>query len=578
MPTIIDSLIVTLGLDDKKFKDGSAQVNKSLKQTGVEAENTGKKLGGAGKEGAKGFSEANQSLSKFLAVMAGAAIVKKFVTDIVQSNAEIYRFSRNLGQNARDISAWGNAVEITGGDAKAFQGTLTMLSRSQTELQMTGQSNLLPYFSRFNVAMMDMNGNARKGTDILMDFADATKGMDRTSRYNTFLAMGIDTGTANAMLEGRASLEALVAKQKEHGALTDQQALKAEGTRRSMTEAAMTARAFKNELGDGLTPIVKGLVDLFTRLDEVTSGWSTTILGTATAVGTLAASMLSVKQIFSFFSKAAPAAVPEAAAGAGAGAAATGGGILGFVSKALRIGGVGLGLATYSGGLNEGEDAELAAWRAKSLLPSTGAGGGRGSQGAPTDPQAFFEGKGWSKAQAAGIVANLHSESGMNPGAVGDSGSAYGVAQWHPDRQANFAKLTGKDIRNSTLAEQLEFVHHELTAGKEMRAGGALRNATSAGDAASIVSRMYERPADVQGEAAKRAKLAMLMTGTPGAGGAAGAAARGGPAAGGAGTQVTTSIGEVKVYTQATDAKGIARDIRGALNVQFPAQANAGLS
>lgn len=583
MPTIIDSLIVTLGLDDKKFKDGSAQVNKSLKQTGDEAEKTGKKLGGAGKEGAKGFGEASQGLSKFLAVMATAAVVKKFVTDIVTTNAELYRFSRNLGQSARDVSAWGNAVEITGGDAKAFQGTLSMLSRSQTELQMTGQSGLLPYFSRFNVAMMDINGNARKGTDILMDFADKTKGMDRTSRYNTFLAMGIDQGTANAMLEGRASLETLVARQKEHGAVTDKQAIKAEATRRSLTESKITANAYKNELADGLSPAVKMLADLFTELDKATAGWSTTLLGTVGSVGALALSVGGLSKVFGTLLGGGAAAAGAGAGAAGGAAAAGGVGLLARLGAAFRIGGVGAAAALYSGELNKGEDAELAARRAKGFTPPTtpagpGGGAGRGSQGVSTNPQAFFESKGWSKAQAAGIVANLHSESAMNPGAVGDSGSAFGIAQWHPDRQANFAKLMGKDIKGSTLAEQLEFVNHELTAGKEMRAGGALRGASTAGEAASIISRMYERPADVQGEAAKRAKLAMMMMGTPGASGAAQGVMAGEPAGRAGGSQTSTVIGEVKVYTQATDAPGIARDIRGALNMQFPSQANVGLN
>ncbi|MBM6588386.1 phage tail tip lysozyme, partial [Streptococcus pneumoniae] len=45
------------------------------------------------------------------------------------------------------------------------------------------------------------------------------------------------------------------------------------------------------------------------------------------------------------------------------------------------------------------------------------------------DPMAFFQSMGWSKEQAAGIVANLQRESNMNPRAVGDNGKAVGIAQ-----------------------------------------------------------------------------------------------------------------------------------------------------
>lgn len=294
MPTIIDSLIVQLGLDSKKFKSEQERVNRGLKDTGNEAKKTGDKLNQAGKDGAKGFKESSDGLSKLMTLMAAGYVFKRFIVDITQTNAEIYRFSRNLQQNAKDISAWGNAVEITGGDARQFRGTLSMLSKAQTELQMTGQSGLIPYFSRFNVAMMDVNGNARKGTDILLDLADRMQGMDRTTAYNTLQAMGIDEGTANAMLEGRKSLQALIDKQKEHGALTNEQAKRAEDTRRSMKEAELATRAAKNEMADGLNPVIRELLDLFNKLDVATNGWSTSLvtlagalLGLRTAAGVI---------------------------------------------------------------------------------------------------------------------------------------------------------------------------------------------------------------------------------------------------------------------------------------------------
>lgn len=122
---------------------------------------------------------------------------------------------------------------------------------------------------------------------------------------------------------------------------------------------------------------------------------------------------------------------------------------------------------------------------------------------------------GWSKAQAAGITANIKAESNFNPTAVGDGGKAYGIAQWHPDRQADFETQFGKSIKDSSLAEQVNFIHHELTVGKEQRAGAKLSAAIDPGDAASIVSRYYERPADKLGEATKRSAIAHSLAGTP---------------------------------------------------------------
>ena len=122
-------------------------------------------------------------------------------------------------------------------------------------------------------------------------------------------------------------------------------------------------------------------------------------------------------------------------------------------------------------------------------------------------------GLGWSKDQALGLAANFHQESNFNPAAVGDGGKAYGIGQWHPDRQSAFQEFAGKPIQGSTLQEQVAFADYELRRGNERRAGGLLSAAQSAGEAASIVSRHYERPADRNGEATRRAQKAAAWAG-----------------------------------------------------------------
>lgn len=125
----------------------------------------------------------------------------------------------------------------------------------------------------------------------------------------------------------------------------------------------------------------------------------------------------------------------------------------------------------------------------------------------------YFTSQGWTHEQAAGIAANLYEESKFNPKSAGDNGSAYGIGQWHSDRQAEFKRRFGKDIRDSTLEEQMSFVQYELTQGREQSAGFALRKARTAEEAGSVVSRLYERPAAVAEAATNRAQLARQFVG-----------------------------------------------------------------
>ena len=125
--------------------------------------------------------------------------------------------------------------------------------------------------------------------------------------------------------------------------------------------------------------------------------------------------------------------------------------------------------------------------------------------------QARLVGYGWSKEQIAGIVSNVQFESSFNPKETGDGGQAYGLGQWHPDRQALFKNWKGFDIRQASFNDQVDFINHELN-NSESIAGNALRNAKKAAEAGEIVSRMYERPGVTQSaknwEATRRAQLA----------------------------------------------------------------------
>ncbi len=135
-----------------------------------------------------------------------------------------------------------------------------------------------------------------------------------------------------------------------------------------------------------------------------------------------------------------------------------------------------------------------------------------GTKVSPEDAVKFFMGRGWAKEHSVGIVSRLNWESrGLNADAVGDGGNAYGLGQWHPDRQAAFARWSGHDIRqNPNAYEQLAFADWELR-NTERAAGAKIRATSTYAAAGDAVSRFYERPRNVELEAARSAGLAEAM-------------------------------------------------------------------
>ena len=96
---------------------------------------------------------------------------------------------------------------------------------------------------------------------------------------------------------------------------------------------------------------------------------------------------------------------------------------------------------------------------------------------------------------ALGFVGNFMVESGrgLNTGAIGDGGNAFGMAQWNSRRPEllRFAEARGTDWRD--VDTQIAFVFHEL-GGSESEAWRIIQTAGDAAEAARLVSELYERP------------------------------------------------------------------------------------
>jgi hypothetical protein len=96
---------------------------------------------------------------------------------------------------------------------------------------------------------------------------------------------------------------------------------------------------------------------------------------------------------------------------------------------------------------------------------------------------------------AFAFVGNFMAESGkgLNTGAIGDNGNAFGMAQWNDRAPAlkAFADARGTDWRD--VDTQIAFVFHELET-TEAAAWAAIKDAPDAATAARLVSERYERP------------------------------------------------------------------------------------
>lgn len=632
MPTIIDSLVVKLGWDEKDLEAQVPGIKKALSDVEKESDKVtaaqkrsqkqSQELAKQTKANTQEFKNLTGSLGKFLAVIGGTVAVKAIISDFIETNAQLDRLSKNLGLSVSTISAWSNATEKLGGSAQGLQGTLDMLSRSQTQLMLTGESSLIPYFSALGISLADVHGKARPVTDLLLDLSDKLSHLDRTEANNLGRMMGLDQGTLNLLLQGRKELELEIRRQKEQNAVTAAQAAEASKLQKAIVGVKQSFAAFGRTLLMDAAPIIEKVLGTLQNfadwaqrnketigdfLKVITAGMAALALAslpidlTAAAVVALAAAVVLLYQDYQTWKRGGDSLIDWGKWEPGIDAATAG--IRGLrdvivglydaardlknflgnnplIGKALAAASPALAALGFVGStINDGSKNAHPVQQGTATVQGGGFGGGAGSPSADYIKK-YFQSQGWSAAQAAGIAANLMSESGGKINATGDNGSAFGIAQWHSDRQAAFAAWAGHDIRSSTLAEQLAFVQYELTHGGETSAGNALRKQTTGAGAGSSVSENYERPKDSAGEASRRGAYAQSLLGMPGASAFAGNAPQGSGAAATTTVDksVETHIGEINIQTKATDAQGIASDMEHALDYLFIAQANYGLT
>lgn len=627
MPTLIDSLVVSLGLDSRDLSAKTPAATKQLKdidQAAAGVEKTVKKVGATSKETASGFTELARSAGTFLAVIGGATALKVFILDFIEANAALKRLSDNLGLAVQDISAWSNATEELGGSATGLQGTLDMLSKAQTQLKLTGESSLIPYFSALGISIANVAGHAKPVTDILLELADRFSQMDRPTANNMGRMMGIDQGTMNLLLQGRKELELTLRRQRESNAVTKAQAEEAQKLQTQIVRLKQGFAAFGRGLLEQALPMLEKVLGWLTELGDWIRANSEVVgdflkvmavgLGAiaiaalpidlvVVGILALAAAIALLWQDYQTWKRGGDSLIDWAKWKPEIDAAITGmeklaavaqktfGFVAGAVSitKDLANGNRAAAGATFGRMIGKDVDDPETIRRLQAYNYDT-------QKTDAKSMQSYFQQRGYSPAQAAGLAANLMTESGGKTNAVGDHGAAYGLGQWHKDRQDAFKEFAGHDIRLSTTDEQLAFVVHELAKkGTEQAAGDRLRATTTPQEAGAIISRYYERPLDVEGNAKTRgdyaAQLAKTAPPTPAALQESSVSpwlrtsdldytkslsdTDSTPAPGAVTNAV--HVDTIEVHTQATDAPGIVSSMGEAMNYLFTSQANPGL-
>ena len=279
MATVIDTLFMELGIDSSKFSREAKQAVSKLDDMTEAFEKAEAKTGKSGKgldkhaekvkqnvKQAKNLTEAMGKVAKGAAALftlvTGSNALDKLIRETTEANVQLDNLSRNIGMSRNQLQAWGGMAEMAGGQADAMRGSLAGLSMSITRLTTMGDTSMVPFFNAFGVALLNADGKARDLDSIMLDLADRFSKMDRVQAYNLAKSMGLDDGTINTLLLGRAEMEKMLALQDRLYRSGEKEIAVSRELTRSRAYLNQQWDALKNMIADALAPHLLRLVKL----------------------------------------------------------------------------------------------------------------------------------------------------------------------------------------------------------------------------------------------------------------------------------------------------------------------------
>jgi hypothetical protein len=279
MPTVIDSLLVTLGLDSSGFDKSQKKLTDGLNKTRKAAADTTNIVAAGNKKQAESFRQSAQSVSvlesalKFGLGFLGVNAVKNWLGSSITSLASLGDMSKNLGMTAGDLAAWSHAAKLAGGSAEGMVGFFQQIQSLQVQKRAGESSPLMTWFSRLRVDLMDIRGEARPALDVVKDFLreiDSQTKQQRSETYSIGKSLGLDDSFLNLALRGSEAVADLVKKGREQTNVSEEMTSAADKERQAMVNLGAQLDNIANNIIPQLLPAFEQLNTTLGKLNDIT--------------------------------------------------------------------------------------------------------------------------------------------------------------------------------------------------------------------------------------------------------------------------------------------------------------------
>lgn len=258
--TVIDALLVTLGLDTSQFRKGQQEVSDDLKKQREDAKNTAKEMAEQGKKAASFFSSIKTELLALTGVTVTAGGLMSFVKSTTSGLMELSIQAKSLGMTAKELDGVGKAAEAAGSSVEKISAALQGFQNAK-QLAKVGV-----YDTPVQEAAIRLNSLTHDSFNIRDDSAQTTfrkilesarKVTDPDIRRQILQLVGIDDAINQRNQEGKFLPD--VDRLTKSSGITDASTKGAEEFTAAWAELGQNLDTVKNQIYVGLIPTIRDL-------------------------------------------------------------------------------------------------------------------------------------------------------------------------------------------------------------------------------------------------------------------------------------------------------------------------------
>lgn len=248
MATVVDALLVTLGVDSSGVDRGMNQAQERI-NSGVK--NIVSALSAPIIAALAGFS-------------AGAA-----VSAYTSTATSLDRLSQSLGMSMESLQGWQYAAESAGAEAEEVGNFFRDMNDYIVDATTFDSGPLKDIAKELGISLKDAQGNIKATEDVTLELADAFQKVSNQKAVAFGMQMSIDPGMIALLQKGRGEIEALIKAQKELGVYTKEDAEIASKARFAFMTLGRSIEAATMPIARVVVPAITWLAERFTAVAKL---------------------------------------------------------------------------------------------------------------------------------------------------------------------------------------------------------------------------------------------------------------------------------------------------------------------